>query len=142
MSDKTQLDRTTLDGATLDGAAGPGRRQPWAPGLLLAVAVAVLAPLAVVLPSPQPARAVAALALLAWAPGYCIAVAGGIVDGLFRALVAIATSLGVCIVASSSLLYLDVWSVSMTTYTISLVTILAALVARRACLHAGGDVAC
>jgi hypothetical protein len=142
MSDKTKLDRATLDVATLDGAAGPGPRPPWVPGLLLAVAVAVLAPLAVIFPIPQPARAVAALALLAWAPGYCIAVAGGIVDGLFRALVAIAISLGICVVASSSLLYLDVWSVSVTTYMISLVTILAALGARRASLHAGGDPAC
>lgn len=91
-------------------------------GVFAALLVAALAPATVAVGAPQPVRLVFGLALIAWAPGHCAAVATKVWDPFLFVVVTIAVSLSLCVVTSSTLLYLGIWSASTTMLAIGLIT--------------------
>jgi hypothetical protein len=94
---------------SVPGFSGLTDRYLWTRGLLIAVAVAGVAPLLLLaLSPPQPLQAVLGLLLLL-APGYCAAVACRVEGRLLFVGVAVSVSLAVCVAIALLLLYSGFW---------------------------------
>ena len=70
----------------------------------------VLLPLLLLVGAPQPARALAAFALLAFVPGFAVTRLIDLGSRAFDVVVAIAVSLALATAVSTGLLYLTAWS--------------------------------
>lgn len=100
-------------------------------GAIAAQVVAVLAWGALIFEAPTPVRAVAGLALVLFAPGYCVAVLARVSDPVMFAVVTVAASASLCLLVSLALFYLSVGSGATSVALISGLTLILALVVQR-----------
>jgi hypothetical protein len=132
----------SVHGASALGSTGlPGPRRADGPspraggprfsvvGAFAAEVVAALTVCAVAFDAPHSWRVVLAVALFFWAPGHCLAVLADISDGLLFGVVAVATSIGLCLLASLALFYLAAWHGSTALVVIAVVTVVLAALA-------------
>ena len=105
----------------------PGRTSPPFVTQLL-IAAAVLCPVLVIAQAPEPIRGVAGLALVGFLPGFAIARALGIWDPLQSGIAAIASSLALASLFSTSLLYAHLWSWQACAVALGAVTVAASVV--------------
>lgn len=114
----------------LRALAEPGRTTPPVVTQLL-LAAAVVCPLLVIAHTPEPLRGVAGLALVAFLPGFAIARALGVRDPLQAGVIAIASSLALASLFSTSLLYAQLWSWQACAVALGAVTLVASAIGWR-----------
>jgi hypothetical protein len=95
------------------------------------LAVGALAPLVLLASPPQPLRALLAIAIMGFLPGYALVRLTGLSEWFVVAVVSVATSLSLATAVSMGLLYAKAWSWQLSMGLLGVVVVLAAVVQMR-----------